>query len=213
MLPQSGRGASCSPGCGNSAFTPRLDAVFAPVFHLLLGDNAQGKTNILEARLLWPHCARSAAWAARINPARPESYFVGGGSDRGGPHETRCIGRPRNEIDARRPVCAPVDRDLGTLRVVVFCTDDLQLVKGTAGDGACFWIYCSHKPTLRISRYSAYMPPCAPATPTQRPRWMNRRWPVSPPITGPVGTESFSVAASCCRDCPRRRGCESEHFP
>jgi recombinational DNA repair ATPase RecF len=26
-----------------------LDADFAPGFHLLLGDNAQGKTNILEA--------------------------------------------------------------------------------------------------------------------------------------------------------------------
>ena len=28
---------------------PRLDADFSPGFHLLLGDNAQGKTNILEA--------------------------------------------------------------------------------------------------------------------------------------------------------------------
>ena len=27
----------------------RLDVDFAPGFHLLLGDNAQGKTNILEA--------------------------------------------------------------------------------------------------------------------------------------------------------------------
>ena len=27
----------------------RLDADFSPGFHLLLGDNAQGKTNILEA--------------------------------------------------------------------------------------------------------------------------------------------------------------------
>jgi len=27
----------------------RLDASFSPGFHLLLGDNAQGKTNILEA--------------------------------------------------------------------------------------------------------------------------------------------------------------------
>jgi len=27
----------------------RLDADFAPGFHLLLGDNAQGKTNVLEA--------------------------------------------------------------------------------------------------------------------------------------------------------------------
>jgi len=28
---------------------PRLDADFSPGFHLLLGQNAQGKTNILEA--------------------------------------------------------------------------------------------------------------------------------------------------------------------
>jgi DNA replication and repair protein RecF len=28
---------------------PRLDVNFAPGFHVLLGDNAQGKTNILEA--------------------------------------------------------------------------------------------------------------------------------------------------------------------
>ena len=37
---------------------PRLDADFAPGFHLLLGDNAQGKTNILETTsnryLPWP---------------------------------------------------------------------------------------------------------------------------------------------------------------
>jgi DNA replication and repair protein RecF len=43
----------------------RLDANFAPGFHLLLGDNAQGKTNILEAIISWLRCARSAASAAR----------------------------------------------------------------------------------------------------------------------------------------------------
>jgi len=52
---------------------PRLDVDFSPGFQLLLGDNAQGKTNILEAVYL-----------------------------------------------------------LGTLRTVIFCTEDLELVKGTA---------------------------------------------------------------------------------
>jgi len=51
----------------------RLDADFAPGFHLLLGDNAQGKTNILEAIYLVATLrsfrglqrSNGAAWAAR----------------------------------------------------------------------------------------------------------------------------------------------------
>ena len=41
----------------------RLDADFAPGFHLLLGGNAQGKTNILEAIYLMapPRNERSVA--------------------------------------------------------------------------------------------------------------------------------------------------------
>ena len=43
----------------------RLDVDFAPGFHLLLGDNAQGKTNILEAVYLMAtlRSFRGAQWS------------------------------------------------------------------------------------------------------------------------------------------------------
>lgn len=43
----------------------RLDAEFAPGFHLLLGNNAQGKTNILEAIYLLSTLRSFRGWAAR----------------------------------------------------------------------------------------------------------------------------------------------------
>jgi DNA replication and repair protein RecF len=112
----------------------RLDADFSPGFHLLLGDNAQGKTNILEAVYLMAtlRSFRGVGGAQMVRHGQ-KGYFVGG----------EAVGRNRHEIkiywSARERKLAldglPVKRltdYFGTLRTVVFCTEDLQLVKGPA---------------------------------------------------------------------------------
>jgi DNA replication and repair protein RecF len=112
----------------------RLDVDFAPGLQLLLGGNAQGKTNILEALYLLA-TLRSFRGVGGAQMIRHEAkgYFVG----------ATVVGQSTAEIKA---YWAPKERKLslnglpvkrlgdyfGTLRAVVFCTEDLQLVKGTA---------------------------------------------------------------------------------
>jgi DNA replication and repair protein RecF len=146
----------------------RLDADFAPGFHLLLGDNAQGKTNILEAIYLMAtlRSFRGVGSAQMIRHGQ-RGYFVGG-TVVGGTIQSSSGGSP-----AKRDESAPSDQSrlapaatmltsqspreikmfwsaserklaldgqpvkkltdyLGVLRTVVFCTEDLQLVKGAA---------------------------------------------------------------------------------
>jgi len=113
---------------------PRLDADFAPGFHLLLGDNAQGKTNILEAIYLMAtlRSFRGVGGAQMIRHGQ-KGYFVGGKVIGQGEHEIKMYwsARERNLSLDGRPVKKLTDY-LGTLRTVVFCTEDLQLIKGTA---------------------------------------------------------------------------------
>lgn len=112
----------------------RLDADFAPGFHLLLGDNAQGKTNILEAIYLMAtlRSFRGVGGAQMIRHGQ-KGYFVGGKVVGQGEHEIKMYwsARERSLALDNRPVKKLTDY-LGTLRVVVFCTEDLQLVKGTS---------------------------------------------------------------------------------
>jgi len=111
----------------------RLDVDFTPGFQLLLGDNAQGKTNILEAIYLMA-TLRSfrGVGSAQLIRQGAKGYFVGG----------TVIGQGQNDIKmywsaAERSLSLngqPVKRIadyLGALRTVVFCTEDLQLIKGT----------------------------------------------------------------------------------
>ena len=165
----------------------RLDADFASGFHLLLGDNAQGKTNILEAIYLMAtlRSFRGVGGAQMIRHGA-KGYFVGGtvvggnipasptssslsanrvgGEGRGevahvpqfqnpspqpsprlgGARETTILtSQSSHEIkiywSARERKLAldgqPVKKlsdYLGVLRAVVFCTEDVHLVKGTA---------------------------------------------------------------------------------
>jgi DNA replication and repair protein RecF len=163
----------------------RLDADFAPGLHLLLGDNAQGKTNILEAVYLMAtlRSFRGVGGAQMIRHGQ-KGYFVGGtvvggtipavqtfstlssagGEGRGEEAEISQIQNPSPQPSPRlggereskiltthsereikiywsvreRKLALdgqPVKRlgdYLGTLRAVVFCTEDLHLVKGTA---------------------------------------------------------------------------------
>ena len=113
---------------------PRLDVDFAPGFHLLLGDNAQGKTNILEAIYLMAtlRSFRGVGGAQMIRHGQ-KGYFVGGKVVAQGEREIKMYWSTteRNLSLDGRPVKRLMDY-LGALRTVVFCTEDLQLVKGTA---------------------------------------------------------------------------------
>ena len=112
----------------------RLDVDFAPGFHLLLGDNAQGKTNILEAVYLMAtlRSFRGVGGAQMIRHSQ-RGYFVGGKVVGRGDHEIKMFwsARERKLALDGQPVKRLTDY-LGTLRTVVFCTEDLQLVKGAA---------------------------------------------------------------------------------
>ena len=110
----------------------RLDVDFGPGFHLLLGDNAQGKTNILEAIYLIAtlRSFRGVGGAQMIRHGQ-KGYFVGSQVVSQGQHETKMYwsARERSLVLDGRPVRKLSDY-LGVLRAVVFCTEDLLLVKG-----------------------------------------------------------------------------------
>src|SRR5882762_4670146 len=110
----------------------RLDTDFEAGFHLLLGGNAQGKTNILEAIYLVAtlRSFRGVGSAQMVRHGQ-KGYFVGATTVGQGEHETKLYWSLRErslKLDGQ-----PVQRlsdYLGTLRTVVFCTEDLNLVKG-----------------------------------------------------------------------------------
>lgn len=112
----------------------RLDADFTPGFHVLLGDNAQGKTNILEAVYLMAtlRSFRGVGGAQMVRHGQ-KGYFVGGRAVGMDSHEIKMYwaAAERNLALDGQPVRKLSDY-LGVLRVVVFCTEDLLLVKGTA---------------------------------------------------------------------------------
>lgn len=112
----------------------RLDADFTPGFHVLLGGNAQGKTNILEAVYLMAtlRSFRGVGSAQMIRHGQ-KGYFVGGKVVAQGDREIKMYwsAAERSLTLDGRPVKKLTDY-LGALRTVVFCTEDLQLVKGTA---------------------------------------------------------------------------------
>jgi DNA replication and repair protein RecF len=112
----------------------RLDADFTAGFHLLLGQNAQGKTNILEAIYLLAtlRSFRGVGGAQMIRHGQ-KGYFVGASVTSQGGHEIKMYwsaNERKLSLDGQ-PVRKLIDY-LGVLRVVVFCTEDLQLIKGTA---------------------------------------------------------------------------------
>lgn len=112
----------------------RLDADLSSGFHLLLGDNAQGKTNILEAIYLLAtlRSFRGVGGAQMIRHAA-KGYFVGATVVSNASHEIKMYWSvPERKISLDGQPVRRLTDYLGTLRAVVFCTEDLQLVKGTA---------------------------------------------------------------------------------
>jgi DNA replication and repair protein RecF len=112
----------------------RLDLEFAPGFHLLLGNNAQGKTNILEAiyMLATLRSFRGVASGQMVRHGQP-GFFIGGKTHHAGDHEFKIYWSPkeRNLAVDGRPV-RRLSEFLGVFRAVVFCSEDLQLIKGPA---------------------------------------------------------------------------------
>jgi DNA replication and repair protein RecF len=112
----------------------RLDADFGAGFHLLLGDNAQGKTNILEAIYLIAtlRSFRGVGSAQMVRHGQ-KGYFVGSRIVGQGEHQTKMYWSQEERTLALdgRPIRKLPDY-LGVLRTVIFCTEDLQLIKGPA---------------------------------------------------------------------------------
>lgn len=112
----------------------RLDAAFAPGFHLLVGDNAQGKTNILEAIYLLAtlRSFRGVGSAQMVRHAE-KGYFVSGKILGEREHEIKMFwSSTERKLSLDGQPVRKLSEYLGVMRAVVFCTEDLQLVKGTS---------------------------------------------------------------------------------
>ncbi|MCC7373707.1 MAG: DNA replication/repair protein RecF [Verrucomicrobiales bacterium] len=112
----------------------RLDVDLGPGFHLFIGDNAQGKTNILEAiYLLATLRSFRGVGSAQMVRHGARGYFVGAQWVAEVEHDVKMYWSTaeRSLTMDEQPV-RRLSEYYGRLRCVVFCTEDLQLVKGTA---------------------------------------------------------------------------------
>jgi DNA replication and repair protein RecF len=110
----------------------RLEAEFAPGFHLLLGDNAQGKTNILEAiYLLATLRSFRGVGGSQLVRHGARGYFAGAQVMARAAHEIKIYwSAAERQLSLDGKPVRKLGDYLGTLRAVVFCTEDAQLVKG-----------------------------------------------------------------------------------
>ena len=109
-----------------------LDAAFEPGFHVLLGRNAQGKTNLLEAVYLLA-TLRSFRGVGNAQLIRHEqkAFFAGGLALGQAESDIRHYWSPaqRKLTVNEKPIRRVADY-IGTLRTVVFCAEDSLLVNG-----------------------------------------------------------------------------------
>lgn len=162
----------------------RLDAAFSPGFHLLLGDNAQGKTNILEAIYLLAtmRSFRGVGGAQMVRHGQ-KGYFVGARVVGQGEHEIKMYwsSQERSLSLDGQPVRKLSDY-LGVLRTVIFCTEDLQLIKGTARARRRFM------DLLLSQTHPTYLPLLQRYTQALR----SRNALLKRPVLDPAALESFS---------------------
>jgi DNA replication and repair protein RecF len=110
----------------------RLDAEFQPGFHLFLGDNGQGKTNVLEAIYLVAtlRSFRGVGGAQMVRHGH-KGYFVGATVLSDVEHEARIYwSAQERKLSLDGQSVRRLSDYLGLLRGVIFSADDLQLVKG-----------------------------------------------------------------------------------
>jgi DNA replication and repair protein RecF len=112
----------------------RLDLELGPGCHLFLGNNAQGKTNVLEALYLVAtlRSFRGVGGAQMVREGA-RGYFVGATIDSQGLSEVKAYwsSTERKLTLNERPV-RRLSEYFGVLRAVVFCSEDLALVKGAS---------------------------------------------------------------------------------
>ncbi len=163
---------------------PRLDLDFAPGFHLLLGDNAQGKTNVLEAIYLLAtlRSFRGVGGAHMVRYGQ-KAYFVGSQVVAQGNHDLKMYWslRERSLTLDGRTVRKFTDY-LGVLRTVVFCTEDLLLIKGPGRARRRFL------DLLLTQTYASYLPLLQRYTQALR----SRNALLKQPVIDPAALESFS---------------------
>lgn len=122
----------------------RLDADFAPGFHLLLGDNAQGKTNILEAIYLLAtlRSFRGVGGAQMVQHGH-KGYFVGATVRAQAEHEIKLYwSATERKLSLDGQPVKKLGDYLGRLRAVVFCTEICNWSKAHRASGGVSWIYC-----------------------------------------------------------------------
>ena len=117
------------------------EVALAPGLTALLGDNGQGKTNLLEA-VAWL-ATMSSFRGAPDRGARPPGRGAGGHPGRGGAGgpgasslEAELVASGRNRVQVNRQPLKKARDLLGVLRVTVFSPDDLELIKGGPGGAA-----------------------------------------------------------------------------
>ena len=112
----------------------RLDASFSPGLHVLIGDNAQGKTNVLEAIYLLAtlRSFRGVGSAQMIRHGQ-KGYFVGAKVVGQGEHDLKMYwSAAERKVSLDGQSIRKLAEYFGALRAVVFCTEDLLLIKGSA---------------------------------------------------------------------------------
>lgn len=112
----------------------RLDVEFTPGFHVLMGNNAQGKTNILEAvYLLATLRSFRGVGSAQMVRHGQKGYFVGAKVVSQGEQEIKMYwSAAERKLSLNGEPVRRLSDYFGVLRAVVFCTEDLQLVKGSS---------------------------------------------------------------------------------
>ncbi|MBM3831721.1 MAG: DNA replication/repair protein RecF [Verrucomicrobia bacterium] len=109
-----------------------LDVDFQPGLHLLMGNNAQGKTNLLEAVYLLA-TLRSFRGVGNAQMVRhgEKGFFVGARIVGQHEHDIKMYwSAQERKLSLDGQAVSKVGDYYGTFRAVVFCTEDLQLVKG-----------------------------------------------------------------------------------
>ncbi|HJO08270.1 MAG TPA: DNA replication/repair protein RecF [Verrucomicrobiota bacterium] len=112
----------------------RLDIAFESGFHVLLGLNAQGKTNLLEAVYLLA-TLRSFRGVGNAQIIRHgQKAFFAGGLSLGETESDICYywSSAQRKLSVNEKPMRRVADYLGTLRTVVFCAEDALLVIGPA---------------------------------------------------------------------------------
>jgi DNA replication and repair protein RecF len=110
-----------------------LDADFPAGFHLLLGDNAQGKTNILEAIYLLAtlRSFRGVGGGQMVRHGQ-KGYFVSATVSSQAEREIKMFwSLAQRKLSLDGQTVRRLGDYLGVVRAVVFCTEDLLLIKGT----------------------------------------------------------------------------------